>query len=168
LEEAGFSSDIGEGAVAIVTVKDILAVVTDEEIVPAVVVVVADAAALAPSAVSKACFGRDIGEGAIPVIFEEVRNGFLSLGKAFEARAVDEEDVDPVVVVVVEESYPTACGFEQISVLVFAAVDGFGVEAGLAGYIDEIDTKRCARNRRWQTFGRRPRLRIVDRAGAEL
>ena len=34
--------------------------------------------------------------------------------------------------VVVEESDSAAGGFEQISVLVFASVDGFGVEAGLA------------------------------------
>ncbi len=47
--EAGLGGDVGEGAVAVVAVEDILAVVADEEIVEAVVVVVADAAALAPA-----------------------------------------------------------------------------------------------------------------------
>ena len=47
--QAGLRGDVGEGAVAVVAVEDVLAVVADEEIVPAIVVVVADAAALAPA-----------------------------------------------------------------------------------------------------------------------
>jgi hypothetical protein len=42
-------------------------------------------------------------------------------------------------VVVVEESYSAACGFEQIPILVFATIDGFGIEAGLASHVDETD-----------------------------
>ena len=49
LEEAGLFGDVGEGAVAVVAVEGVLAVVADEEVVPAVVVVVADAAGLAPA-----------------------------------------------------------------------------------------------------------------------
>ncbi len=150
MEEAGFGGDVGEGAVAVVAVEDVLAVVTDEEIVPAVVVVVADAAALAPAAVCEAGFGGDVGEGAVAIVFEEVRDGFLALGKAFDTGAVDEEDIDPVVVIVVEESYAAACGFEEISVFVFATVDGFGVEAGLAGDVDEADAERSAGDGGWR------------------
>ncbi len=145
-----------------------MAVVTDEEIVPAVVVVVADAAALPPAAVCKAGFGGDVGEGAVAVVFEEVRDWFLALGKAFDAGAVDEEDVDPVVVVVVEESYTTACGFEEVSVLVFTAEDGFGIKAGLASDVDEADAERCAGDGGWRAFGCGTRLGVVSRTGAEL
>ena len=49
LEEAGFFGDISERAVAIVAEERILPVVADEEIVPAIVVVVANAAGLAPA-----------------------------------------------------------------------------------------------------------------------
>ena len=105
-----------------------MAVVTDEEIVPAIVVVVADTAALTPAAVCKASFGCDVGEGTVPIVLEEMRDGFLALRKSLDTGAVDEENVDPVVMIVVEESYSAACGFEEISVFAFTTVDGFGVK----------------------------------------
>jgi hypothetical protein len=46
---AGFFADIGEGAVAVVVVKDVLAEVGDEEIVESIVVVITDTDTLAPS-----------------------------------------------------------------------------------------------------------------------
>jgi hypothetical protein len=49
LDQAGLLGDVGEGAVAVVAIERVLAVVGDEEIVVAVVVVVADAAGLAPA-----------------------------------------------------------------------------------------------------------------------
>ena len=80
MEEAGFGSDVGEGAVAVVTVEDVLAVVGDEEVVPAVVVVVADAAALSPAAAGEAGFGSDVGEGSVAVVLEEMQMGSCPLG----------------------------------------------------------------------------------------
>ena len=65
--------------------------------------------------------------------------GRLAFREAFEARAVDEEDVNPVVVVVVVEGDSAAGGFEKIFILVLASVDGAGVEAGLFGDVDEGD-----------------------------
>ncbi len=62
--------------------------------------------------------------------------------RAVEARAVDEEDVDPVVVVEVVEGYAAAGGFEQEAVLVLAAVDGFGVEAAGFRDVDEAEAER--------------------------
>ena len=51
MEQAGLGGHVGKGAVAVVAVEAILAVVGDEEIFKAVVVVVADADALRPSGV---------------------------------------------------------------------------------------------------------------------
>ena len=164
LEEASFGSDVGEGTVAVVAVEDVLTVVTDEEIVPTVVVVVADTAALSPSAACKTGFSSNVGESTIPIVLEEMRDGFLVLGKAFETGTVDEKDIDPVIVVIVEESYSAACGFEQVSVLVLTPIDSFGIEAGLAGDVDEADAKRSASDRRGSTFGRWPRLGVVGGA----
>src|SRR6266850_5638563 len=61
-----------------------------------------------------------------------MRSGFLSGGKTFEAPAVDEKNVEPAVLVVIVESDAAAGGFEKIFVLVLAAVNGFGVQAGFA------------------------------------
>ena len=48
---AGFFADIGEGAVAVVVIEDVFAVVCAVEIFVAVVVVIADADTLAPAGV---------------------------------------------------------------------------------------------------------------------
>src|SRR5271169_422926 len=80
LEEAGTLGDVGEGAVAVVVIENVLAVVGDEEVVEAVVVVVADAAGLSPAGadVEAGTFGY-IGEGAVAIVFEESAMRFLAL-----------------------------------------------------------------------------------------
>ena len=150
---------------AVVAVERVLTVVGDEEIVPAVVVVVADADALSPPGAGEAGLEGDVGEGAVAVVFEEMAGGRLALGEAFEAGAVHEEDVDPVVVVVVVEGDAAAGGFEQVSVLVLASVDGAGVEAGLFRDVDEADAERCSGDGRRQGFGRGASGGVVFGAG---
>ena len=49
LKQARLFRNVSEGAIAVVAVEDVLAVVADKEIVPAVIVVVANTATLAPS-----------------------------------------------------------------------------------------------------------------------
>ena len=53
-KQAGLFRDVGEGAVAVVAIEPVLAVVGDEEVVEAVVVVVADADAHGPSGLRRA------------------------------------------------------------------------------------------------------------------
>ena len=59
----------------------------------------------------------------------------------FEARAVDQEDVQPAVVVVVEERRAAAGGLEQVLVLAFAAENRLRAQAGLARDVDELNTQ---------------------------
>ena len=120
-------------------VEDVLTEVGDEQVVIAVVVVVADAHALSPSGVVEPGLQGDVGEGAVAVVLEEVAIRLLAFGEALEPPAVDQENVEPVVVVVVVEGDAAAGGFEQVLVLVLAAEDGFGVEAGLLADVDEGD-----------------------------
>src|SRR2546430_12856182 len=49
-----FLADIGESSVAVIVIKDILAVVGDEQVVAAIVVVVADTDALSPAGTAQA------------------------------------------------------------------------------------------------------------------
>src|SRR5229473_3114309 len=108
--DARFFADIGEGVVAIVVVEDIFSEVGDEEIVEAVVIVVADADSLSPAGMKQAGFGSDVSESTVAVVLEKVRSGFLASGKTFEAPAVDEENVQPAVVIVIVESGAAAGG----------------------------------------------------------
>src|SRR6266404_2543211 len=130
--DARFFADVREGAVAVVVVENVFSEVGDEEIVGAVVVVVAHAHGLPPSGMEQAGFGGDVRESAVAIVFEETVRGFLSGGKTFEAPAVDEKNVEPAVVVVIVESDAAAGGFEKILVFVLAAVNGFGVQARFA------------------------------------
>ena len=68
-----------------------------------------------------------------------MRDGLLPFGKAFEAPAVHQKNIQPIVVVVVVEGDAAACCFQQIFVFVFAAENCFCVEAGFARDIDETN-----------------------------
>ena len=73
------------------------------------------------------------------VVVEEVA-GWLFFrvgGIAGEGGSVDEEDVGPAVAVVVEDGYAGACGFDDVTLGVDAAVDVADSDAGFGGYVDE-------------------------------
>ena len=125
LGEAGLLGDVGEGSVAVVAVKGVLAVVGNEEVVVAVVVVVADTAGLAPAGLvlEAGAFGH-VCEGAVAIVFEEAAVRLLAGREAFQAPAVDEEEVLPAVVVIVVKGEAAAGGFKEVLVGQLAAVDG--------------------------------------------
>src|SRR5207302_1754499 len=111
--------------------------VGDEEIVPAVVVVVADAHALSPAGVREACLCCYVGESAIPIVAEEMRGRLGPSRKAFKPRTIYEKNVQPAVIVVVVEGHAASRGLQQIFVLVLAAEDSLRVQARLASDIQE-------------------------------
>ena len=58
---------------------------------------------------------------------EEFVLGLATSGAFIETRAVDEEDVEPAIVIVVEEGHARTCSFDDVLLLVVAA-----------GYVDEV------------------------------
>ena len=68
-------------------------------------------------------------------------NGSSPGGKPSKPPAVDEENVEPAVVVVIVESDAAARGLEQVLVLMLAAENCFGVQAGFLGDVDEGDAE---------------------------
>ena len=85
----------------------------------------------------QASLQRDVGEGAVAIVLEKVVKRLITGPEALETSAVDEEDVEPAVIIVVVERDATARGFEQVFVFVFAAEDGDGVEPGFFGDVNE-------------------------------
>ena len=100
--------DVGERAVAIVAIEAVGPVVRDVEVRPAVVVDVAGRDAEAPSFVRDAGAIGDVGELEVAIVAEE-RGAPRALGRRLSAlersacRAVDQIDVEPPVVVDVDE-----------------------------------------------------------------
>ncbi len=118
--DAGFFAYVGEGAVAVVVIEHIFSVIGDVEIFAAVVVVIADADALAPAGVREAGLFCDIGERAVAIVVVEMAGRRFS-GGSIEACAVDDEDVRPAVVVVVEDGDARSRGFNDVFLGVHAA-----------------------------------------------
>src|ERR1700678_3238004 len=85
----------------------------------------------------------------------------LSFGEAIETPAVDEEEVEPAVVVIVVKRQAAACGLQEVLILALRAVGCCDVEAGLLCDVDVADAKRGAFDRRLRARGRRRRFCIV-------
>src|ERR1700722_12041386 len=142
LDKACLLGDVGKGTVTVVLIKRVLAVVGHEEIIVTIVVVVADATGLSPAGfVLQAGACRYIGKGAIAIVLEKMTARFLPGGKAFESPAVDEEEIEPAIGVVVVEGESAAGGFEQIFVGLLAAVDSLGGKACLLHNVSEADAQ---------------------------
>ena len=81
-----------------------------------------------------------------------MRDGFLSFGEAFQSGTVDQEDVEPIVVVVVVEGHAAASCLKEVFVFVLATVDRLCVEARLTRYVDKAHSERSAGDRRWEAL----------------
>src|SRR5262249_18818899 len=113
-EESALAGHVRKRAVAVVVVEHVLAIVGDEEIEVTVVVVVADTDALSPSMANETGFLRDVGEGTVTIIFVEVVGGLFAFGEVGQPPTVDDEDVEPAVVVVIEErNAAPGCGQQE-------------------------------------------------------
>src|SRR5436190_17380846 len=137
IEQAGLGGHVTERAITVIVEQHVVAEVGEEQVFVPVIVVIADADALSPTAVRQACLHRDIGERAVAVVLEQMTVRLLARRKAFEPRAIYDENIEPAVVVVVVEGNPAAGGFQQVFVLVLAAKNGFGVQSGLFRDVDE-------------------------------
>src|SRR6266542_917085 len=71
----GLCGDIGKRAVAVVVIEHVPAPITYKQVIEAVVVIVSDAAPLAPAGISQASLSGDVGESPVPVISEQVTGG---------------------------------------------------------------------------------------------
>src|SRR5690242_14466870 len=85
----------------------------------------------------QAGFRRDVRESAVAIIFKKMRDRLLPLGKSFEAPAIHEKNIEPVVVVVIVEGGAATRCFEKIFVFVLAAVNRFYIQPGFASDIQK-------------------------------
>ena len=162
LDQAGMLRDVGKGTVPVVPIKRVLAVVGHKEIIVAIVVVVAYATSLAPASLMfQAGARRHIGKCAIAVVLEKMTAGFLAGRKAFEPPAIDQEEIEPAIRVVVVEGQSAASGFQQILVGFLPAVDGLDRKAGLLHDVGEADAQGRSLQRRFGARRWRSRLCVV-------
>ena len=115
---------------------------TAEQIVPAVVVKVADADACLPSRASNTRLLGDVGERAVAIVLVELRRGSGARRPVgVQARAVAQVNVQPAVIVVIEKSKAAALGFDDER-LVFDATPHIGnSQSRLPSYVYEGDRR---------------------------
>ena len=66
--DSSFPCDVGKSAVAVVVEEDVVSPEAAEQVVPAIVVVVADADSSLPASASQAGFFGDVGESSVAII----------------------------------------------------------------------------------------------------
>src|SRR5204863_8991742 len=98
-------------AVAIISIELVLAEIRDEQILEAIVVIIANANAGCPAGIAQAGFFSHIRKGSVAIIFIQTIGG--PWRSAFDLGATKYEDVHPAIIVVVEESTAAACRFKN-------------------------------------------------------
>src|ERR1022692_831851 len=108
IPQSGFFGDVRKGAVAVVAIQDVLAPTGDEEIFKPVVVVVSNCHAVLISGAEQARAFGNVGEGSVAVVLVETLGGIRR--RIAETGTGKHENVDPAVIVVVEEGRPATHG----------------------------------------------------------
>ena len=110
--------DVFECPIAFVVIKHAVTVISDEQVLVAIVVVIADASALSPSHLSQAGFLRDIHEMHVSDIAIKMAGGILAATLAVHGGRIDQQNVHQAIVVEIENRNPVAGGFEDVAFVV--------------------------------------------------
>jgi hypothetical protein len=98
-------SHIGERAISVVMEKHVMPPEAAEQVIPSIVVVVANAHACLPTGYPQSRFLCDISKGALAVVLVEMRSWRLARRPmCIEPISIREIDVEPSIVVIVEKS----------------------------------------------------------------
>jgi hypothetical protein len=135
LVQPGFFSDIGKGAVAVVMIKLVAMHAADENILIAVVIVIADGNPVRKTGAREPGFFRDVPKIALAVVFKKPVEVFgRGLLQGANVGAVGEVDVQVAVVVVIEYGHAPGHGFGSVALRCLATV-----QAEVDGLIYEVD-----------------------------
>src|SRR5262249_59412616 len=134
---SGLFGHVGERSVAVVVVQRITAVIGDVEVLPPVTVIVGCGHSHAEPSACDSCFIGHVGERAVVVVV--VKGVLERRGRRVEitGAAVDQVDVHPAVVVIVEEGASRAHGLRQVVSHRVSVVVRPGNAARLGGHFFE-------------------------------
>ena len=104
-------------------IKTILAIVGDVEVLPSVIVVVAHAYPLPPSACRESSLHRHIGKSSIVIISVQMIGRGLSPGKSFEGRAIHQKNIRPAIIVIIEDCRTRSGSLDDVFLRVLPSED---------------------------------------------
>ena len=102
LEQSCFTRDVSERAISIVPIQHVLTVVGYKQIHETIVVVITDAYPLSPTRAHEIGFCSHIRECAVTIVLVEVICWLLAFWETIKSPAVDDEYIQPAIIVVVE------------------------------------------------------------------
>ena len=139
--QSGRVGDVVESSVAFVVIKNAVAVVGDEQIFVAIVVIVADASTLSPANLSQSSFLGDVGEMHVPEITVKMNqpSSFVSLPFAIHSGRIHQQNVHQSVVIQIEDGDAVARRFENVALVVRIAGNIFRGQPSLGSNVPEID-----------------------------
>ena len=86
----------------------------DVKICPAIIVIVAGTDALSPTGQRRASFAGYVLERSIAIVVIEMAGRFLPFGEALKRGAVDEKDVRPPIIVIIDERRAASRCFDDV------------------------------------------------------
>src|SRR5207253_2474454 len=108
-------------SVAVIAVQRVLSKIGAKYVVKAVVVIVSDRDSTCPSEPVQTRFLRDIRECPVPVVLvQPIRR---AVGGACEARAGENKQIHPPIIVIVNEGAPASGGLHDVLFALFIAID---------------------------------------------
>src|SRR5579871_1972133 len=135
IQKARLLSDVGEGAVSVISIEFVLAIVSYKKIFKSIVVVIANTDAASPSTIEQPRFLGDVCKRAVSIIVVQTIAGTRKT--SFQPTPAKEEDVHPAVIVVIEKGASTAVEFHDVLDVIGLAVNhGLGKTRAL-GNVDE-------------------------------
>ncbi len=137
-KKAGGFCDIGESAIAVVAVEHVLTVVGDEDILETVIVVIADGDACSPTGPNETSLFGYVFECAVAIVPVQAVRSARGDGGCVETAAVQHENVEPAIVIVVEEGDAAAGCFEDVIGMVDGSIDDGMREAGRGCNVGEL------------------------------
>src|ERR1700736_4261307 len=84
---------------------------------------------------------------SVAIIFEQMRRRLLPNRKSLQPPSIHQKNIQPSVVVVIVESHPAACRFQQIFIFVLPTKNSFGVQPRLFCNIQKTQSQGTSRNR---------------------
>ena len=108
----------------------------DEQVGPAVVVVVAHHGSLGPAGIAHARLVGDVGKRAVVIVVVERAARLLAGLRHLHALRIGEVDVGPAVAVVVDEGHAAAHRLDDV--FLFRAGEMFEGDAGGSGDVDQL------------------------------
>src|ERR1700730_3295900 len=129
-------SDVAECTIVIVAIEAILAKVRDVDIRPAIVIEICDGYSEAPALVGDSGFFGHVSEGTVTIVVEQhgPGRGLSSLQRG-KCGAVQHIDIQPAVVIVVDQTDARAVNFDDRGLLQRPAAMFEGGEPGLSRVI---------------------------------